>query len=102
MNSLKEATDETYGVFEEKNQHQEPPISAYNRRVFRKCSITEQIETLRQNGLHKLGSAASYRQPLFLRTKHKMNDDIIDDYHPWSCKRHCSVPHLASSIAWYV
>jgi hypothetical protein len=63
MNSLKEATDETYGVCEEKNQHQEPPISACNRRVFSKCSITEQKETLRQNGLHKLGSAASYRQP---------------------------------------
>jgi hypothetical protein len=97
MNSQKEATDETHGLREE---HKEPPISSFNRRVFRKCSIPEQIETLRQNGLHKFGSAASYRRPLFPRFKHKMSDDIIDDYHPWSCKRHCSLPLLASSIAW--
>ena len=104
MNSPQEATDETHGLCEEMNQNnnKEPPISACNRRVFRKCSIPEQIETLRQNGLQKFGSAASYRRPLFPRTKHTMSDDIIDDYHPWSSKRLCSLPYLASSIAWYV
>lgn len=97
MDSHEDVTDEKHGLCEE---HEEPPTSAFNRRVSRKCSIPEQIETLRQNGLHKFGSAASYRRPLFPRLKHKLSDDIINDDHPWSCKRHCSLPFLASSIAW--
>ena len=79
----------------EQKQHQELPPSPWKRRVFHKCSISEQIETLRQNGLHKFGSASSYKRPLFPGTKYSS-----DDHHPWSCKRHCSLQYLLSNIAW--
>ena len=100
MISCIKPTVKNHDWFEEaKQQHQE--ARTWKQRMVRKCSIPEQLETLRQNGLHKFGSAASsYRRPLFPRPKSKINDDIVEDYHPWSCKRHCSLPHIASNIAW--
>lgn len=102
MSSSIKTSDKSHDGCEKTNQHNpENPIPPWKQRMVRKCSIPEQLETLRQNGLHKFGSAASsYRRPLFPRPKSKINDDIVEDYHPWSCKRHCSLPHIASNIAW--